>query len=138
MGVFHWWWLCNSGGCSGVVRSKSGADLHYYNYYNLCNILHFVPSTIYSVPLYLTSHPLVLDAQVLSVCPSWSSCSKSSANGYLVTGRMNSFKNSSPHRENENSTNGRCLSAKPTMSWMQPDPSSTSLTNVSAYTLWYT
>jgi hypothetical protein len=27
MGVFHWWWLCNSGGCSGVVCSKSGADL---------------------------------------------------------------------------------------------------------------
>jgi lactam utilization protein B len=29
MGVFHWWWLCNSGGCSGVVCSKSGADLQY-------------------------------------------------------------------------------------------------------------
>jgi hypothetical protein len=28
MGVFHQWWLCNSGGCSGVVCSKSGADLH--------------------------------------------------------------------------------------------------------------
>jgi hypothetical protein len=27
MGVFHWRWLCNSGGCSGVVCSESGADL---------------------------------------------------------------------------------------------------------------
>jgi hypothetical protein len=28
MGLFHQWWLCNSGGCSGVVCSESGADLH--------------------------------------------------------------------------------------------------------------
>jgi hypothetical protein len=27
MGVFHWWWLCNSGGCNRVVCSESGADL---------------------------------------------------------------------------------------------------------------
>jgi hypothetical protein len=27
VGVFHQWWLCNSGGCSGVVYSESGADL---------------------------------------------------------------------------------------------------------------
>jgi hypothetical protein len=26
--ALHWWWLCNSGGCSGVVCSKSGADLY--------------------------------------------------------------------------------------------------------------
>jgi hypothetical protein len=31
MGVFHRWWLCNSGGCSGVVCSESGADLHKAN-----------------------------------------------------------------------------------------------------------
>jgi hypothetical protein len=31
MGVFHQWWLCNSGGCSGVVCSKSGADLHQFS-----------------------------------------------------------------------------------------------------------
>jgi hypothetical protein len=24
------WWLCNSGGCSGVVCSESGADLHIF------------------------------------------------------------------------------------------------------------
>jgi hypothetical protein len=29
--VLHQWWLCNSGGCSRVVCSKSvvGADLHF-------------------------------------------------------------------------------------------------------------
>jgi hypothetical protein len=25
--ALHWWWLCNSGGCSGVVCSEPGADL---------------------------------------------------------------------------------------------------------------
>jgi hypothetical protein len=25
MGIFHQWWLCNSGGCGRVVYSESGA-----------------------------------------------------------------------------------------------------------------
>jgi hypothetical protein len=28
--ALHRWWLCNSGGCSGVVCSKSGADLQLF------------------------------------------------------------------------------------------------------------
>jgi hypothetical protein len=41
MGVFHRWWLYNSGGCSGVVCSKSGADLQGPNN-NLHHLGHVV------------------------------------------------------------------------------------------------